>query len=155
MKTLSIFAIIISAIAIAISLFTIRHQSVGQADYIAIAATLLTGVVAFAVGYNIYINLKVTKIVAKAAAESIAANIARNEAERIAAPIADRALFYSVGGGNYVSAIIYFEKKEYTQALRFCLVAKINFERGSHPDMIVKCDDFITEINKRINESVT
>lgn len=152
LSVITIIAIIISIVAITISIFSMKFDTINETNYIAIAATILTGAVTFAVGYNIYINLNVTKIVAKESAEAIATNIAKIEAEKIAAPIVDRALYYSAGSGNYVSAIIYFEKGRNIDALKFCIGAKNNFEKGNHPDMVAKCDEFLDEINRRIQE---
>ena len=157
---LAIFAIIIGVIAFVISIIALNINDVGEANYIAIAATILTGVVAFAVGYNIYSNLYVTKKVAEETTKTLVTEHNRINGVRVSNGIA--------ASGNYAIAATYFElgnnQKElgvknkafeyYKHALKFCEEARRFFVRCEHQDMIEKCDGFIIEINEQINASV-
>ncbi len=166
---LSIFAIIIAHIAIIISIISLKIERLGEADYIAIAATILTGAVAFAVGYNIYINLSVTKNIAKHSARKEAELIAKQISTRITIDhnrISDERLSNAIAGSSsYATSITYYElgniqrdsgkNKEaiehYKNALKYCETAKRFFVRCNHQDMIEKCDAFIVEINEKLN----
>ncbi len=159
MKTLSIVALIISVIAIAISLFTIRHQSIGQADYIAIAATLLTGVVALAIGYSIYSNLYLSKKVAEEVSKETAQNMMKTFVEKTGTRLSNAI----TASGSFSTASTYFELgnimsesgnnkclEYYKKAQKLCTAARSLYVVCDHKDMIEKCDDFLAEINRRI-----
>lgn len=131
---LPIFAIIISVIAIiiVIAVIAVRTECIGHSDYIAIAATILTCAVTFAVGYNIYSNLFIF-----------------NKLEKKV----DEVSLNSTASSNYTMAVGFYKKDEYNDALRFCKDAKLYFEACNHTNMVVKCESFINEINEKIKNN--
>ncbi|MEI6852410.1 MAG: hypothetical protein WCL06_06185 [Bacteroidota bacterium] len=160
---LSIFAILIALISLIISIVSLKIEKIGDANYLAVAATILTGAVTFAMGYNIYMNLSGTRKIAEEIAESKIAdlvtsvnNAIQEKEGRMAKNVAangnyERANFYFVIGNiQEESGKIDKVHESYKEALRTCEEAKKLFTMCEHPDMVNKCEDFIAEINKNI-----
>lgn len=148
---LSIFAIIIAHIAVIIAIISLKIENVGEANYIAIAATFLTGAVTFAVGYNIYINLKVTKSVAREAAIKVAMEQSLIITNRLADETTKNSnviFAYATGSGNYAMATSYFVNNDFDNARRCIIEARNNFITSNHQENIEHCNNFILEIER-------
>ena len=144
---LSIFAIIIAAIAVIIAIIALKIERVGDANYIAIAATLLTGVVAFAVGYNIYMNLSGTRKMAEDVVNTRMSDYISITEKKI--QIAQEIMADNVAGTSAHSlGATYYHLKEYDSALKYLNDAKIKFEKCNHPQAIIACNDLISQIEK-------
>ncbi len=138
---LSIFALIIAHIAVIIAIISLKIERVGDANYLAVAATLLTGVVAFAVGYSIYMNLSGTRKIAEGIAEDKIVEVIKK---------INNVSFFASGSGNYAIAHGYYLAKEYHEALRLCNAAIKEFENCNRIDLIKNCN----ELRDRINDDI-
>lgn len=145
---ISLFALSISICTIVIVLCSVSFtEDINTANYIAIAATLLTGVVAAAVANNIYMNLAGTRKMTEDVVNTRMSDYISITDKKI--QLAQERMAVNVAGSSdYSLGVIYYHLKEFDDALRYTTEAKIKFENCRHLDAIISCNDLISKIEK-------